>query len=110
MAATPDMDFVDDQSLAEQMLSKVCHHDPPPPNKINSKIHRDVVSIGEKSIEKEKTYRYQIAQKTTEDIDRFLDGEPIQATERSADSPAVDLLVRSGDAPGPKNRGWSGPW
>ncbi|MCG3150025.1 MAG: Serine/threonine-protein kinase PknD [Verrucomicrobiae bacterium] len=62
-----------------QMLAKVCTEDPPPPNKINSKVHRDAATICMTAIEKDKDRRYQTAQEMTEDIDRFLAGEPIQA-------------------------------
>ncbi|MEI6083791.1 MAG: PQQ-binding-like beta-propeller repeat protein [Verrucomicrobiota bacterium] len=62
-----------------QMLNKVCNEDPPPPNKINSKVHRDAATICQKAIEKDKDSRYQTSQDMTEDIDRFLGGEPIEA-------------------------------
>lgn len=62
-----------------QMLAKVCNEDPVPPNKLNPKVHRDAATICQKAMEKDKDSRYQTAGEMTEDIDRFLDGEPIEA-------------------------------
>ena len=62
-----------------QMLQRVIAEDPPRPQKINRKIHRDVETICLKAIEKVPDRRYQSASEMTADIDRFLSGEPIEA-------------------------------
>lgn len=62
-----------------QMLQKVLYEDPPPPQKLNRRVHRDVGTICMKAIEKEPTRRYQTAEEFTQDIDRFFAGEPIEA-------------------------------
>jgi len=62
-----------------QMLQKVLYEDPPAPQKLNRRVHRDVGTICMKAIEKEPTRRYQTAEEMTQDIDRFFAGEPIEA-------------------------------
>ena len=61
------------------MLQKVVNSEPPRPHRVNRKVHRDVETICLKAIEKSPDRRYQTAQELTEDIERFLAGEPIEA-------------------------------
>ncbi len=61
------------------MLQKVLNEDPPPPHKLNRKVHRDVSTICMKAMEKQPDGRYQTTRAMTEDIGRFLAGEPIEA-------------------------------
>lgn len=69
--------FEGDNVLA--VLRKVTDEDPPPPHKINRKVHRDASTICQKAIEKAPERRYQTAQEMAGDIERFLAGEPIEA-------------------------------
>ncbi|MGO9721998.1 MAG: protein kinase domain-containing protein [Methylocella sp.] len=62
-----------------QMLQQVIAEDPPRPHKINHKVHRDIETICLKAMEKVPDRRYQTALEMTDDIDRFLSGEPIEA-------------------------------
>lgn len=62
-----------------EMLQKVIMLDPPRPHKINRKVHRDIETICLKAMEKEPERRYQSAHEMTDDIERFLAGEPIEA-------------------------------
>ena len=62
-----------------QMLQQILVKDPPPPQKLNSRVHRDVGAICMKSLEKSPERRYQTARELSEDIGRFLAGEPILA-------------------------------
>ena len=62
-----------------EMLHKVIAHDPPPPHKLNRKVHRDIDTICMTAMEKEPARRYQTALDMTQDIARFLAGEPIEA-------------------------------
>lgn len=62
-----------------QMLQQVIAEDPPRPHKLNRKVHRDVETICLKAMEKVPDRRYQTALEMTDDIDRFLSGEPIEA-------------------------------
>jgi len=62
-----------------QMLHKVCHEDPVPPQRINPRVHRDAATICLKAMEKELPNRYQTARAMVHDIEHFLAGEPIEA-------------------------------
>jgi serine/threonine protein kinase/outer membrane protein assembly factor BamB len=62
-----------------QMLQQVIAEDPPRPHKINRKVHRDIETICLKAMEKVPDRRYQTALEMTDDIDRFMGGEPIEA-------------------------------
>jgi outer membrane protein assembly factor BamB/tRNA A-37 threonylcarbamoyl transferase component Bud32 len=77
-----------------QMLLQVLTKDPPPPQKLNSKVHRDVGTICMKAVEKTPERRYQTATEMGEDIDRFLAGEPIHAKPASVVYRAARKLRR----------------
>jgi serine/threonine protein kinase/outer membrane protein assembly factor BamB len=62
-----------------EMLHKVLAHDPPSPHKLNRKVHRDIDTICMTAMEKAPDRRYQTAMDMTQDIGRFLAGEPIEA-------------------------------
>jgi len=62
-----------------QMLHKVCHDDPVPPQQVNPRVHRDAGTICLKAIEKEPVRRYHTARAMAQDIEHFLAGEPIAA-------------------------------
>ncbi len=61
------------------VLQKVTDEDPPPPHKLNRKIHNDASTICQKAMEKAPSRRYQTAKELAEDTERFLSGEPIEA-------------------------------
>lgn len=65
------------------LLQKVVNQDPMPPRKLNPAIPRDVETIILKAMEKERDRRYQTARELAEDIQRFLDGEPVRARRAS---------------------------
>ncbi len=53
--------------------------DPPPLSAVNSVIGRDLNAIVMKALEKEKSRRYQTADAMAADLERYLDGKPIEA-------------------------------
>ena len=61
------------------VLHKVTSEDPPPPHRLNYKVHRDASTICEKAMEKLPERRYGTAGEMASDIGRFLAGEPIEA-------------------------------
>ena len=63
-----------------QILHRILLVDPPAPHKVNPKVHRDAATICLTALEKDPDRRYQTAQEMAEDIQRFLDGEPIEAS------------------------------
>jgi len=69
--------FVADTNL--KTILKVINEEPLPPRRRNPYIHRDIETICEKAIEKDKTRRYDTVQAFMDDIERFKTGEPIQA-------------------------------
>ena len=60
-----------------EVIHKVCTVDPIPIRKFNPEVNQDAVTIVMKALCKEQEYRYQSAREMAEDIDRYLNGEPI---------------------------------
>jgi WD40 repeat protein/serine/threonine protein kinase len=61
------------------MLHKVLHEEPQPPRKLNDRVPRDLETICLKCLAKEPRRRYATARALSEDLRRYLKGEPIQA-------------------------------
>jgi WD40 repeat protein len=65
-------------SVPETMRA-VAHDEPVPPRRLNSAIDRDVETICLKCLEKDPAGRYASAGALAHDLDRYLEGKPIQA-------------------------------
>lgn len=62
-----------------QMLVRIVQEEPPPLARADLSIPRDLSTITAKCMEKDPARRYDSARALAEDLDRFLDGEPILA-------------------------------
>ncbi|HKS16130.1 MAG TPA: tetratricopeptide repeat protein, partial [Planctomycetota bacterium] len=62
-----------------ELLRKVEVDEPPKPRKINPRIHRDLETIILKCLEKDRERRYANARELAEDLERFLNSDPILA-------------------------------
>jgi len=62
-----------------EIISGVAERDPVPPHRIDRSIPVDVETIVLKCLEKEQDRRYATTRETSEDLRRFLAGEPITA-------------------------------
>ena len=71
----PAFDSTDRLALIEQVRSQ----EPPRPRLLDARIPRDLETIVLKAMEKEPRRRYASASELSEDLRRFLDGEPIKA-------------------------------
>jgi hypothetical protein len=65
-------------------LLQVLQEDPVPPRRLNSAIPRDVETIVMKCLEKEPRHRYGSARELADELERFLNDEPIRARPQSA--------------------------
>ena len=63
----------------KMLLYHVLHTDPPFLRRLNPKIPRDLETICLKCMEKSPAERYATAKQVAEELQRFLDGRPIQA-------------------------------
>jgi hypothetical protein len=61
------------------LLHQVLHDEPNPPRSLNDRIPRDLETICMKALAKEPARRYPTAQALADDLNRFHDGEAIQA-------------------------------
>ena len=69
--------FKGDNSM--EVLMKCLREEPPSPRSLNPSLHRDVETICLKTLEKDPEKRYQKAGDLKRDIERYLNGETIQA-------------------------------
>lgn len=67
------------ESTVPESLHAIQFQQPPSPRSLNSKINRDAETIVLKAISKEQSRRYPTAGALGDDIDRYLNGEPIEA-------------------------------
>ena len=71
-------------------IHRICHEGPKPPREVDSSIPRDLETIVLKAITRNAEERYPTAQAFADDLQRFVDGEPISAKRSSA----VDSVCR----------------
>jgi serine/threonine protein kinase len=62
-----------------RLIKQVTTEPPPRLEKVNPEIPRDLVTIIHKAIDRDSTHRYQSSGELAEDLQRFLDDEPIHA-------------------------------
>lgn len=63
----------------QEILQRIEFHEPRPVRRIKPAIHKDLETICQKAIEKDPDKRYQTGIEFALDLERFLNGEPIQA-------------------------------
>jgi tetratricopeptide (TPR) repeat protein/ribosomal protein S27E len=64
---------------ARMLMHQVIHDEPPSPRKLNANIKKDLETITLKCLEKAPDRRFQTALEVSEELQRFLRGEPIHA-------------------------------
>jgi hypothetical protein len=77
-----------------ETLLQVVESEPVPPRLLNRSVPRDLEAICLKCLEKSATRRYPTAQKLVEDLQRFQNGEPVEASKDSAGSRIMRLLLQ----------------
>ena len=68
-----------DGDTSHEVIKKILLLEPRDPRKINARVPRDLAVICLKAMEKEPGKRFQTMEELTEDLERFLEGEPILA-------------------------------
>ena len=68
------------ENTPELVVQKILNEDPKPPTTLNAAIDRSLQTIIFKAMDKEPEHRYATAADMAEDLQRWLAGEPIQAT------------------------------
>lgn len=68
-----------DDTDRHQLIKRVSSEAPPRLEKLNPEIPRDLVTIVHKAIDRDPAHRYQTAQELAEDLERFIEDEPIKA-------------------------------
>ncbi|NOX53219.1 MAG: protein kinase, partial [Planctomycetes bacterium] len=63
----------------EGLIRRITHEEPPPPRRWNPDVPRDLETIVLKAMSREPTHRYQTAAELADDLQRFLNDEPIRA-------------------------------
>lgn len=66
-----------------EIITNVLNENPVPPTRIDSSIPRDLDTIIMKCLEKEQSRRYDSARALSGDLQRYIDGEPIEARQAS---------------------------
>jgi eukaryotic-like serine/threonine-protein kinase len=79
-----------DQKDRQQLVKEVTTGTPPRLRTLEPRIPRDLETIIHKAIERDPAHRYRSAQDLADDLQRFLDGEPILARRPTV----VDRLVK----------------
>ncbi len=74
---TGQVPFVGESTI--DVLQSICSMDPVAPSLVNPKVPRDLETICLKCLEKEPKHRYESAAALSEDLNRFLNGQPIIA-------------------------------
>jgi serine/threonine protein kinase len=74
----------------------VLHHEPTPPTEFRSELPRDLETICLKCLEKEPNRRYASAGELAEDLQRFLEGQPVAALPLSASERLARLAAQEG--------------
>jgi eukaryotic-like serine/threonine-protein kinase len=77
-----------------ETLMQVVESEPVPPRLLNRSVPRDLEAICLKCLEKSATRRYPTAQKLAEELQRFQNGEPVEASKDSAGSRIMRLLLQ----------------
>jgi len=67
------------QGNVRMQLHQVLHEEPRPPRKLNDRVPRDLEMICLKAMSKEPAWRYATAGEFADDLQRFLDGQPVRA-------------------------------
>jgi WD40 repeat protein/tetratricopeptide (TPR) repeat protein len=68
-----------DTTPTPDLMLKIQSSDPVPPRRYNPRVPADLEAIVQKCLEKERTRRYATARELAEDLDRWLNGAPVQA-------------------------------
>ena len=72
------------ETFRQKLIKQVTDGTPEPLDRVDPRIPRDLRTIVQKTIEQEPAHRYQTAQELADDLQRYLDDEPIRARRISA--------------------------
>lgn len=64
---------------SRMLMIQIINDDPPSPRKLNSRVPRDLETVCLKCLQKQPSQRYATSQDLADDLNRYLNGEPIHA-------------------------------
>lgn len=77
------------------VLHNIINHDPKPPRKLNPRVPHDLQTICLKALEKDQARRYQSAKEMADDLERFLNKQPIVAKPPTLLDVTLKLISRN---------------
>ncbi|MCX7419490.1 MAG: protein kinase [Planctomycetia bacterium] len=67
------------RGVVRMVLSQALHEEPVPPRRLNDRVPRDLETICLKGMSKEPSRRYETADEFADDLQRWLNGQPVHA-------------------------------
>ncbi len=68
-----------ESSSAAEMMRRIVHEDPPPLRKVNPDLPQELEAVVQRCMEKDVLRRYDSAQDLADELQRFLEGQPVMA-------------------------------
>jgi serine/threonine protein kinase len=85
-----DSELEDEHLARREIFERIATHQPEAPNHPRLRLSQKLQALCQRCLEKERSKRYSSAHDLADDLQRFLDGRPLQSAERPAPVAAKD--------------------